>query len=115
MYQQFDEKMIKKWKEFFNLKDYRRKNKTFMHLLCEGDRLEAIKFLIEPGADVNREHKTRIKIFNQMEVEGYIFLLPFYFPNLITITFLLVFIAKKNLIAQKNIIVMKKLLIEIPY
>ena len=41
------------WNALFNLKDSKMKNRTLLHHLCNGDRLNAIRFLIENGADVN--------------------------------------------------------------
>jgi len=51
------------WKDFFKLKDEKRKNKLLLHFLCEGDRLSAVQFLVEQGADVNK--KTRIEKLNK--------------------------------------------------
>jgi len=41
------------WNTLFNLKDPKQKNRTLLHHLCAGDRLGAIKFLVENGGDVN--------------------------------------------------------------
>jgi len=41
------------WNALFNLKDPKQKNRTLLHHLCVGDRLGAIKFLVENGGDVN--------------------------------------------------------------
>ena len=41
------------WNILFNLKDNKIKNRTLLHHLCNGDRLNAIRFLIENGADIN--------------------------------------------------------------
>jgi len=41
------------WNVLFNLKDPKQKNRTLLHHLCIGDRLGAIKFLVNNGGDVN--------------------------------------------------------------
>lgn len=41
------------WNELFKLKDSSQKNRTLLHYLLMGDRLSAIKFLVDQGADVN--------------------------------------------------------------
>ncbi|ORX45409.1 hypothetical protein BCR36DRAFT_585721 [Piromyces finnis] len=45
-------KEINCWNMIFKLKDPKRKNKTLLHFLLGGDRLGAIQFLVEHGADM---------------------------------------------------------------
>ena len=53
LYQYFEQSIENEWIALFKLKDSKRNNKTLMHLLCEGDRLSAIQFLVEHGANIN--------------------------------------------------------------
>ncbi|KAG4083488.1 hypothetical protein H8356DRAFT_1017475 [Neocallimastix lanati (nom. inval.)] len=53
LYQYFERSIENEWIALFKLKDSKRNNKTLMHFLCEGDRLSAIQFLVEHGANIN--------------------------------------------------------------
>ena len=50
---------VAEWNELFKLRDSNRKNRTLLHYLFMGDRLSAIKFLVDQGADVNYRRKTK--------------------------------------------------------
>eukprot|EP00833_Pecoramyces_ruminatium_P008143 jgi/Orpsp1_1/1182175/evm.model.c7180000080183.1 len=64
-YQKYDQN----WCNIDKLKDSTRKNKTLMHFLCHGDRLGAIQFLVEQGADVNMVNDAQIN-FEDMIIGG---------------------------------------------
>jgi len=64
-YQAYDQH----WCDLFRLKDTKRKNKTLMHFLCDGDRLGAIQFLLEHGADINKENHASTS-FGDMSIGG---------------------------------------------
>eukprot|EP00833_Pecoramyces_ruminatium_P008963 jgi/Orpsp1_1/1182995/evm.model.c7180000083420.1 len=73
MFNNFNQTLKEQWKSFLSLKDSKRKNKTLMHFLCDGDRLGAIQFLVEHGANINKVIETKgssIKIFGGMCVKG---------------------------------------------
>ncbi|ORY32032.1 hypothetical protein LY90DRAFT_512320 [Neocallimastix californiae] len=53
LYLHFKQSLENEWIALFKLKDSKRNNKTLMHFLCEGDRLSAIQFLVEHGANIN--------------------------------------------------------------
>jgi len=50
---------IKEWNDLFKLKDPKQKNRTLLHYIFMGDRLNAIKFLVDQGADVNYRKKEK--------------------------------------------------------
>jgi len=59
LYLHLKQSLENEWIALFKLKNYKRNNKTLTHYLCEGDRLNAIQFLVEHGADIN--HYTPVK------------------------------------------------------
>ncbi|OUM56687.1 hypothetical protein PIROE2DRAFT_18589 [Piromyces sp. E2] len=60
---------VSDWKVLFNLKDTKQKNRTLLHHLCMGDRLNAIRFLVENGADVNVDSMNHKKPINKLFVD----------------------------------------------
>jgi len=50
---------IEEWNELFKLRDTNQKNRTLLHYLFMGDRLSAIKFLVDQGAEVNYRRKIK--------------------------------------------------------
>eukprot|EP00833_Pecoramyces_ruminatium_P012911 jgi/Orpsp1_1/1186943/evm.model.d7180000054295.1 len=71
-YNAYNNTLLSEWKTFLSLKASKRKNKTLMHFLCDGDRLGAIQFLVEHGADINKKivNNFDITIFDGMKVKG---------------------------------------------
>jgi len=71
---------IAEWNELFKLKDPQQKHRTLLHYLFMGDRLSAIKFLVNQGADVNYWEKEKnygqyirfpVPIFYLFEVKSF--------------------------------------------
>jgi len=66
-------KNVEEWNELFKLKDNKQKNRTLLHYLFMGDRLSAIKFLIDQGAYVNLRTRDGLAISKLFEMKSFLY------------------------------------------